>query len=161
MKKGDAIVANADIPDEEKDAILSSFDYLRYSDSRFVPEYIKDINVSELKDIFGFDEDTQRIDYTYISYHNSDYEEKVTDISKYSGFIEVNNGYDFVIYIQGKEYDLTEQLGNYEEDPEDSCLIVSCDDADFYITHLSYSYYVKDSGKVYKYVSLDGYAFMH
>jgi hypothetical protein len=126
-----------------------------------VPEYIKDINVSELKNIFGLDEDSQKIDYTHIRYHNSDYEEKVTDISKYSGFIEISNYYDFVIYIQGKEYDLTEQLGNYEEDPEGSYICVSCDDVDFYITTLSYSYYVKDGGKIYRYVSLNGYAFLY
>ena len=163
MKKGDAIVANADIPDEEKDAILSSFDYLRYSDSRFVPEYIKDINVAELKDIFGFDEDTQRIDYTYISYHSNDYGEKVIDTSKYSGFIEVNNGYDgsFAVYILGKEYDLTDKLGNYETSPEGSYICVSCDDVDFYISHLTYSYYEKEGKKIYRYVSLSGYAFLY
>ncbi len=103
MIENDVVIPNENVSEEDKEKILSSYEYLKY-DAKKVPDFIPDSNKTE-KEIFGFTKnyDREGNSYTYCSYKVKN----TVNISEYDTMIQIfesNNPIDFE--HNGQQYEI-------------------------------------------------------
>ncbi len=118
------ITANADIPTEDKERIVSAYNYLKYNAAGTLPDWLENIGDKSTADVLGFSGIEYGSDLVHCSYSSADY----ADISEYSGMYDFNNyksDYDemsITFNINGSDYSydalsfFTKLYNNYGED---------------------------------------------
>lgn len=154
------ITPNANISDEDKKKISSSYNALVYE--KKAPSYLN--NGNDFNKTFGFETSDVNIypnnDIRYINKYRS-YDE--IDISGYKKYYLINANMDeykdrCYVNINGGKYDITEKILLISNDSPDSAMIIAIDDnIMLYLNYLDYS--INKDGKI-QYFNIEGFAIL-
>jgi hypothetical protein len=158
MLENGEIIPKADISDEDKKKIMSSYNELVYSEN--APSYLN--GGKGFAELFGFENyggyynESEKYVNKYRSYGEID----ITGYKKYyqiSSYKNVDTE-GCVVEIAGEKYDITDKITAIDNDsPDDKMIIAINDNLTLYLIRLDYS--INNTGKI-SYFNFEGFAIL-